>query len=63
LLVQASTSVLESDGVFDMLKKRVAANPQRVKKINGVFQYNITKDGDTVATWSTYHTVVIDLQH
>jgi hypothetical protein len=39
-----------------MMKKRVAANPERVKKIGGVFQYNITKDGSTVATWSVYFT-------
>jgi hypothetical protein len=61
--MQASTLELKSDIVFDMLKKRIAANPERVKKISGVFQYNITKGGDTVATWSTYHTVVMDLQH
>jgi hypothetical protein len=39
-----------------MMKKRVAANPDRVKKIGGMFQYNITKDGRTVATWSVYST-------
>lgn len=61
--MQASTSALDSDGVFDLLIKRVAANPERAKKIGGVFQYNITKDGNTVATWSMYHTVVMDLQH
>jgi hypothetical protein len=37
-----------------MMKKRVAANPERVKKISGVFQLNITKDCATVATWSMY---------
>jgi hypothetical protein len=56
MLVQASTPALQSDTVFDMMKKRVEANPERVKKINGVFQYNITKDGSTVATWSAYPT-------
>ncbi|GFG30340.1 hypothetical protein Cfor_01575, partial [Coptotermes formosanus] len=50
--LKAQTSALQSDSVFDMLKKRVAANVERVKKINGVFQYNITKDGATVATWT-----------
>ena len=54
LSVQAQTSALQSDSVFDLMKKRVAANAERFKKINGVFQYNITKDGATVATWSTY---------
>lgn len=46
------TSALQSDSVFDLMKKRVAANVERVKKIDGVFQYNITKDGATVATWT-----------
>ena len=54
LSVQAQTSALQSDSVFDMIEKRVAANPERFKKISGVFQYNITKDGATVATWSMY---------
>jgi len=54
LSVQAQTAPLQSDSVFDMIKKRVAANTERSKKINGVFQYNITKDGATVATWSMY---------
>ena len=54
LSVQAPTSSLQSDSVFDMIKKRVAANIERLKKINVVFQYNITKDGVTVATWSMY---------
>jgi len=52
--VQVQTSALQSDSVFDMMKKRVAANAERVKKINGVFLYNITKDGATAATWSMY---------
>jgi hypothetical protein len=52
--VQVQTSALQSDSVFDLMKKRVAANVERVKKIDGVFQYNITKDGATVATWSMY---------
>jgi hypothetical protein len=56
LFVQASRPVLQSDSVFDMMKKRVAANPERMKKIGGVFQYNITKDGSTAITWSVYFT-------
>jgi len=49
---KAQTSALQSDSVFDLIKKRVAANAERFKKINGVFQYNITKDGATAATWT-----------
>lgn len=49
---KVSRPALQSDSVFDMMKKRIAANPERVKKIGGVFQYNITKDGSTVASWT-----------
>ena len=45
---------LESTAVFNMMKKRVEADPNKVKKINGVFQYNITKDG-TTTVWSKSH--------
>jgi len=54
LSVQVQTSALQSDSVFDLIKKRVAANTERFKKISGVFQYIITKDGATAATWSMY---------
>ena len=52
--MQAQTSALKSDSVFDLLKKRVAANVERARKVNGIFQYNITKDGATVVVWSMY---------
>eukprot|EP01057_Protomagalhaensia_wolfi_P004812 Protomagalhaensia_wolfi_Nauph_80__4811@NODE_5014_length_461_cov_4_663507_g4080_i0_p1_GENE_NODE_5014_length_461_cov_4_663507_g4080_i0NODE_5014_length_461_cov_4_663507_g4080_i0_p1_ORF_typecomplete_len124_score26_63SCP2/PF02036_17/4_8e28Alkyl_sulf_C/PF14864_6/4_3e10_NODE_5014_length_461_cov_4_663507_g4080_i026373 len=42
---------LESTPVFEMMKKRVEANADKVKKINGIFQYNITKDG-TTTVWT-----------
>lgn len=63
LLLQAFTSTLKSDDVIEMMKKRVEANPERIKKFDGVFQFNITKDGNAVATWSMYPTVIMDLQH
>jgi 3-hydroxyacyl-CoA dehydrogenase/3a,7a,12a-trihydroxy-5b-cholest-24-enoyl-CoA hydratase len=53
---KVQTSALQSDSVFDLIKKRVAANTERFKKISGVFQYIITKDGATAATWT------VDLQ-
>jgi len=49
---KAQTSGLQSDGVFDMMKKRLEADIERYKKINAVFQYNITKDGATAGTWT-----------
>jgi len=33
--------------VFDELTKRVAANPDLIKQIGGVYQFDITKDGKT----------------
>ena len=41
-----------SELVFAEMEKRVAANPAVGKKVNAVFQFNITKDGKVAGTWS-----------
>lgn len=43
---------LSSDLVFAGMQDRVKSDPSLLKKINGVFLYNITKDGKVVSTWS-----------
>lgn len=43
---------LSSDLVFAGMLDRVKSDPSLLKKINGVFLYNITKDGKVVSTWS-----------
>ncbi|PSN45997.1 Peroxisomal multifunctional enzyme type 2 [Blattella germanica] len=47
-----SQQELKSDEVFAMMKKRVDADPAKVKKINGVFLYKITKDGAPAGSWT-----------
>nr|CAD7423672.1 unnamed protein product [Timema monikensis] len=48
----SATETLKSEAVFDALKKRIEANLEKVKKINGVFQYNITVGGNTAGSWT-----------
>ncbi len=43
---------LQSSIVFDGMSDRIKADPSLTKKINGVFQYKITKGGKVVETWS-----------
>jgi len=47
----SSSSGLKAAAVFDELTKRVASNPDLVKKVAGVYQFEITKDGKTAGTW------------
>ena len=46
------TGGLKSAAMFSQLKGHVAANPDIVKKVKAIFQWNITKDGETAAKWS-----------
>lgn len=43
---------LSSNLVFVGMQDRIDSDPSLIKKINGVFVYNITKNGKPVATWS-----------
>lgn len=43
---------LLSNLVFVGMQDRIDSDPSLIKKINGVFVYNITKNGKPVATWS-----------
>jgi len=46
----SSASGFKSAAVFDELTKRIAANPDLVKTIGGVYQFEITNNGKT-QTW------------
>lgn len=48
----ASGSALQSDAVFRTIAERMKDKVELAKKINGVFLYNITKDGKIVKNWS-----------
>ena len=43
---------LRSAPVFKLLKEHIAANPDIAGKVKAIFQWNITKDGETAAKWS-----------
>lgn len=44
---------LQSDLVFEEIGRRIKElGNQLVKKVNAVFQWNITKDGKTAVQWS-----------
>lgn len=43
---------LLSNLVFVGMQDRIDSDPSLIKKINGVFVYNITKNGKPVATWT-----------
>lgn len=45
---------LESDVLFKMMDEYAKANPEQVKKINGIFLYHILVKGKPQATWSKY---------
>ena len=43
---------MKSAAVFRQIKEHLAANPDIVKKVKAIYQWNITKDGETAAKWS-----------
>lgn len=51
-LNRVNSEELASNLVFDGMQERINADPSLLKKVNGVFLYNITKNGKQAATWS-----------
>jgi uncharacterized protein involved in tolerance to divalent cations len=43
---------LKAAAIFRQIKEHVAANPNIVKKVKAIYQWNITKDGEIAAKWS-----------
>ncbi|XP_074651507.1 peroxisomal multifunctional enzyme type 2-like [Tubulanus polymorphus] len=43
---------LQSDAVFAELKEKLVLEPNLVKKIKVIYQWNITKEGKAAATWT-----------
>lgn len=48
----SGSNPVESDAVFATIGEYVKANPEQVKKINGVFLYHILVKGKPQATWT-----------
>ncbi|XP_017776852.1 PREDICTED: peroxisomal multifunctional enzyme type 2-like isoform X2 [Nicrophorus vespilloides] len=43
---------LQSDAIFEMIAQKIKESPEKAKSVNGIFLYNITKDGKIVKTWT-----------
>lgn len=43
---------LKSDAVFKNIAEKISENIEKAKSVNGIFLYNITKDGQIVKKWS-----------
>lgn len=56
LISKPSSSGLKSEALFQELKNRISSHPELVKKVKGIFQWNVTKNGKTLGQW------VVDLK-
>ena len=45
-------SGLKSEALFNEISKRVSDNPELVKKVKGIFEWNVTKGGKTAGHWT-----------
>jgi len=43
---------VESDAIFAEISKQLEQNPDEAKKINAIFLYNITINGEQISEWS-----------
>lgn len=43
---------LESDAIFQFIIEKIKESPEKAKAVNGVFLYNITKNGKTAKQWT-----------
>lgn len=48
---------MKAAAIFRQIKEHVAANPDIVKKVKAIYQWNITKDGEIAAKWSEQEVV------
>lgn len=48
----ASKPELKTDMVFEGMRFRIEEQPELTGKIQAIYEYNITQDGKTVATWT-----------
>lgn len=50
-----SSSELKSDAVFKAIAERMNENVEKAKSVNGIFQWNITKNGNIAKKWSKFY--------
>ena len=53
---------MKAAAIFRQIQEHIAANPDIVKKVKAIYQWNITKDGETAAKWSEQHNIIISSQ-
>lgn len=53
-LNSSASPVLKSDIIFKTIAERINENIEKAKSINGVFLYNITKEGQIAKKWSKF---------
>lgn len=51
LVSQPRKSGLKSEALFKEIGKRVSDHPDLVKKVKGIFEWNVTKGGKTAGKW------------
>lgn len=59
LLNKLAAQQLQSDAIFEYIAEQLKLDPSRGKAVNGVFLYNITKDGKQAKQWSKCFKVYI----
>ena len=52
MLSRPGKSGLKSEILFNEIRKRVYDHPDLVKKIKGIFEWNVTKGGKTAGQWT-----------
>lgn len=52
MLSRPGKSGLKSEVLFNEIRKRVSDHPDLVKKIKGIFEWNVTKGGKTAGQWT-----------
>lgn len=50
----ASSVQLKSDVIFQTISERIKENIEKAKSVNGIFLYNVTKDGQIAKKWSEF---------
>ena len=51
LVTRPSKSGLKSEVLFTEIGKRISDHPDLVKKVKGIFEWNVTKGGKTAGQW------------
>ena len=52
MLSSPGKSGLKSEVLFNEISKRISDHPALVKKVKGIFEWNVTKGGKTAGQWT-----------